>query len=683
MRPVVGWPIALVLSVLAVSAYINSETLDEWVQDHSITIDNTEPQMIGIQDSEKWLVVLIDFPDQEETANCDQERAKTFFGDAANTHLDQTAGRDIDLEIIFHDRIITTNHAMSTYGHDENDARDVGENGQNPHTLAQQIVEAVKNEIEWEVFDLNDDGWVDRFLILHCAIPQEDGGGSSNRIWSHFSSIDENVDLGNNLQIGHYSIASQRTSTNLGTLIHEMYHQLGAVDLYPVHDETVLQSWKGVGKWDIMASGNWNGNGAWPALPTSPMIEVMGVDRHNDVILDWPVNGELCTGPNAQLSSHGENGKSIKIPIGTSEYVWIEYRTDVGYDSNLPGHGILVLQQDLLSGDIEDNLVNSHPERAWLKVIEADGEQNMIAGNSEGEESDLFQHGDTFGAEGIQIRNRDGVLVDWTANISESGDDFNVEFSSKGCGHSAEIDLPNHGSVLTSNDDIPFSTTCADITLNISSSDGRELTYENGFLKFSEPGVVGVVGSISGTITCDTGTPIDIVHDFEILGNIPIESIFKAMIPYDEISTITIPIEMIGDNSQTWLIGVNGPLERVATTDSTQQLNDGSEITLDIDPEGLLTPGMLVKGELVIASDSGHQWEIEIELVAESEDSSAYEKWRRPGILISIALSLASLWVLMGIHSSSRKVAVEQEEAPTIPIESEHPSFVDPFSETY
>ena len=95
------------------------------------------------------------------------------------------------------------------------------------------------------------------------------------------------------------------------------------------------------------------------------------------------------------------------------EFIWIEYRSNHGYDSNLPGNGLLVLQQDLRAGEIEDNLVNSHPERAWLKVIEADGEQNMVAGNNDGEESDVFKDGETFGSQGITIRNRDGILVDW------------------------------------------------------------------------------------------------------------------------------------------------------------------------------------------------------------------------------------------------------------------------------
>ena len=40
---------------------------------------------------------------------------------------------------------------------------------------------------------MDDDGWVDRLLILHTSIGQEEGG-NSNRIWSHFTTFDEVID---------------------------------------------------------------------------------------------------------------------------------------------------------------------------------------------------------------------------------------------------------------------------------------------------------------------------------------------------------------------------------------------------------------------------------------------------------------------------------------------------------
>ena len=71
-------------------------------------------------------------------------------------------------------------------------------------------------------------------LILHCTKPQEDGQTDKSRIWSHFSSIEETVELPDDLRISHYTIASQQSSKYFGTILHEMYHQLGAADLYAV-----------------------------------------------------------------------------------------------------------------------------------------------------------------------------------------------------------------------------------------------------------------------------------------------------------------------------------------------------------------------------------------------------------------------------------------------------------------
>ena len=684
MRPGIGWPIAIMLSLLSVVAFANGEALNEWVKEHAITIQSEEQgPLVGITEQEVWLVVLIDFPDQNENSNCDQQRASNLIDQGARDHLNQGFSPESTLDIDYHDRIVTTDYGMADYGHDIDGENDVGRKGVNPHTLAQEVVLEIKDEVpDWSKYDLNDDGWVDRFLILHCVKPQEDGGGSSSRIWSHFSSIEEVVELPNELKISHYTISSQHSSNNFGTIMHEMYHQLGAADLYAVHDDTVNQNWKGIGKWDIMASGNWNGNGAWPALPSSPSIELIGGERHQDMILEW-MPGTNCTGPVYTFEGHSQGGNSLKIPIGEQEYVWIEYRSDSGYDSNLPGNGLLVLQQDLRAGEVEDNLVNSHPERAWLKVIEADGEQNMVAGNNDGEESDVFDDGESFGSEGITIRNRDGVLVDWKAVVSVDNGTYSVEFSSPECGHITDIELPDYGSVLTAGDNIPITAECPGIGFDLVSRDGRELSVENGEIKFSSSGIVGVVGLITGTISCAQGTDFDVKHEFEILGNIPIESTFEANIPTVESSVVEIPVQFKGDGTQMWLVGLDGPLSRVAETQVNQELSDGSKIVLDINPSGLLVEGMVVRGEVILASDSGHNYHINIELVAGDEEESTIEEWTSPAKLIPIALGLCAIWVVLGIKSPSREVATDDKEVPTTPLYGDDPTFVDPFGETY
>ena len=54
--------------------------LNEWVKEHAITIQpEEEGPLVGITNDEAWLVVLIDFPDQNENSNCDQQRASNLI----------------------------------------------------------------------------------------------------------------------------------------------------------------------------------------------------------------------------------------------------------------------------------------------------------------------------------------------------------------------------------------------------------------------------------------------------------------------------------------------------------------------------------------------------------------------------------------------------------------------------
>ena len=89
---------------------------------------------------------------------------------------------------------------------------------------------------------------------------------------------------------------------------------------------------------------------------------------------------------------------------------------------------------------------------------------------------------------------------------------------------------------------------------------------------------------------------------------------------------------------------------------------------------------MLVKGEIILASDSGHRYYITVELVAGEDEESMLEEWTSSAKLIPIALALATLWDILGIKSTTGEVAPEQQEVPVVPLESDDPSLVDPFS---
>ena len=147
----------------------------------------------------------------------------------------------------------------------------------------------------------------------------------------------------------------------------------------------------------------------------------------------------------------------------------------------------------------------------------------------------------------------------------------------------------------------------------------------------------------------------DVRHEFEILGNIPLEKSYKAEIPVIDSTQISIPVELVGEDSQVWLIGIDGALSRIAETTTNQELSKGSDIVLDISPSGLLQDGMVVRGDIVLASDSGHNYHIEVELVALNEEESTIDEWTSPAKLIPLALLLAAVWVILGIQSPSRR----------------------------
>ena len=106
------------------------------------------------------------------------------------------------------------------------------------------------------------------------------------------------------------------------------------------------------GKWKL----EWRGD--TPSLPTGPTMEAIG-HVATDVVLEWPDSAVgPCIGPSIDVDSRFSGGDRIRISLAKDEYLWIEKRTQEGYDQSLPGEGVLVLLEDKSAGDSAYNALN-------------------------------------------------------------------------------------------------------------------------------------------------------------------------------------------------------------------------------------------------------------------------------------------------------------------------------------
>ena len=513
MHPRVSAVFAALLMLVGILSLSFEERIDDWVKDNSIQIEKDSIELLGLQEIENWPVLIVDF--DAGNSNWDKEEADEILIPRASQYINQLSSSSTILNIDIYSTITIPENSMQYYGSDFGIQRDSSEDGTHlPMILAKEVVNEQIDLVDWRKYDLDGDGWVDRLLILHTSIGQEEGG-DSNRIWSHFTTFDDSISLPGGLKIAHYTMASLATGeSGFGTMMHEILHQLGAYDLYPSQGSSNQHPWKGVGDWDIMANGNWNGGGKWPAIPTASTVAEIGVNTSIEIDNTWmQIQEGNCIGPSLALDSISRGGNSLKVHVADSEYVWIEYRDDFGFDAYLPGSGVLVTYQDLSAGDLEHNELNANPDMPYLVVVEADGNNGLRTGTSDGEQGDLFTNGTSFGNSGILIRDHDGLLIPWTAEI-EISDKAYVNFTSANCQPKFTIDAPNYGVSLLPNEPLKLIITSEEncnLSIDLSSSDGRVLFTNTSRINineitdvelyFSSPGSSNSESMVSGTVS--------------------------------------------------------------------------------------------------------------------------------------------------------------------------------------
>ena len=166
---------------------------------------------------------------------------------------------------------------------------------------------------------------------------------------------------------------------------------------------------------------------------------------------------------------------------------------------------------------------------------------------------------------------------------------------------------------------------------------------------FSRTGVSNSEVIVSGTISCS-----DTTYDIEIkvltLARRPVETKFYGSTDAFSTSMIEIPIETEGLGLQKFDMHLDGPISRISEVDEQIDLDGDDVLVLVIEPKGLLTHNMLIKGQIELYDSIGEMWVIELEIKAENQDSNVFQQVLTPGVTIGVALILASIWVVLGMR---------------------------------
>ena len=314
---------------------------------------------------------------------------------------------------------VTLTQKHSYYG-----GNDWNGNDKNPELMIKQACEAVDSEVDFTLYDNDNDGKVDFVYVIYAGYGEADGAGD-DYIWPHnyalsYSRVSCVVD---GKTVDNYACSNEISYTTdqhngIGTFCHEFSHVLGLPDLYATDNSTH----KTMGEWDILDYGPYNNYGNTPP----------NYSAYERFFMGWMQPTVLNAVANVTLYPLGENNTAALITstgthnlVGTNPnpktFYMLENRQLTGWDAYLPGHGLLITKINFNRSKWESNTINNTASSMGVDIIEADGSAPAYSQTNPdygyfGKLSDAYPAGsDSFTAvpeyEVTNIDEEDGIIT--------------------------------------------------------------------------------------------------------------------------------------------------------------------------------------------------------------------------------------------------------------------------------
>jgi immune inhibitor A len=247
---------------------------------------------------------------------------------------------------------------MKYYGEDSYYAID--NKNTNRYELTREAVRLANKDIDFSQYDTNGDHVVDHVIIVHAGGAQESSGNPDD-LWSHKWSIPDGEQV-DGVTVGEYTMMAE--GSPIGTFTHEFGHDLGLPDLY----DTDYSSF-GVGNWDIMGYGTWLDGGNTPCHPSVWCKYFLGWVNPTEVTSS--MFGEQINYIEDNSRAYILSGNPNSSPgSGYGEYFLVENREKRGFDTFLPGEGLLIWHIDESGSNLDENY-------KLVDLEEADGQEHL------------------------------------------------------------------------------------------------------------------------------------------------------------------------------------------------------------------------------------------------------------------------------------------------------------------
>ncbi len=218
-------------------------------------------------------------------------------------------------------------------------------------------------DIDWTQYDWDGDGYVEEVFVLYAGYGQATGGGTKT-LWPHMATLSDMKLVGNDIpgpltfdgvKVDVYACANElyggrgSRRMGIGVFCHEFSHCMGLPDMY----DTGYSDNRGMGDWDLMDSGNYNGTTGTCPAPWTPW------ERHYAGWLEYTVLRENDSVKGLKPLLEEAKAYVIYNDGNPDEYYTLHNVGGSKWDSALPESGLLITHVDYDEYLFLNNIVNT------------------------------------------------------------------------------------------------------------------------------------------------------------------------------------------------------------------------------------------------------------------------------------------------------------------------------------